>query len=109
MNFLSFARRILTNFFELFYLTKVEVLLKSEKISRSGTAGNGAFMEITVNGEKRRYEEGLTLRELMEDLKISEKVMAAAVNMEIVKEDRWGEHTLRDGDRVELLHFVGGG
>jgi sulfur carrier protein len=35
--------------------------------------------------------------------------MAAAVNMEIVKKERWGEHTLRDGDRVELLHFVGGG
>jgi sulfur carrier protein len=66
-------------------------------------------MKIQVNGEAREYPEGMTLAELIATLKIGEKVMAAAVNMEIVKKDRWGEHRLSDGDRVELLHFVGGG
>jgi len=66
-------------------------------------------MKITVNGEEREYGEATTLQELIEDLQIAEKVMAAAVNMEIVKKDRWSEHRLRENDRVELLHFVGGG
>jgi sulfur carrier protein len=66
-------------------------------------------VELTVNGEKREYDAPLTLEELIGALKISDKVMAAAVNMEIVKKDHWHEHRLNDGDRVELLHFVGGG
>jgi sulfur carrier protein len=66
-------------------------------------------MRITVNGEEREYDGPLNLETLIESLKISDKVMAAAVNMEIVKKDRWHEHRLNEGDRVELLHFVGGG
>jgi sulfur carrier protein len=66
-------------------------------------------MEIQVNGEKRQCKEGTTLQELIEDLKITDKVMAAAVNMEIVKQEAWNDHPLREGDRIELLHFVGGG
>ena len=66
-------------------------------------------MKILVNGEEREYQEEMTLLQLIESLKVGEKVMAAAVNMEIVKKDRWSDHRLVDGDRVELLHFVGGG
>ncbi|WP_457605615.1 sulfur carrier protein ThiS [Nitratifractor sp.] len=66
-------------------------------------------MEIVVNGEKREIAEESSLQELIDELKIGEKVMAAAVNMEIVKKDAWTSHLLREGDRVELLHFVGGG
>ncbi len=67
------------------------------------------MMEIVVNGEKREIAEESSLQELIDELKIGEKVMAAAVNMEIVKKDAWTSHLLREGDRVELLHFVGGG
>lgn len=66
-------------------------------------------MKITVNGEEKNYEKELTLLELMKDLDIEEKVMAAAVNMNIVKQDSWGSHLLKDGDKLELLDFVGGG
>ena len=37
------------------------------------------------------------------------KVMAAAINMEIVKQDSWNTHLLQDEDKLELLDFVGGG
>jgi len=37
------------------------------------------------------------------------KVMAAAVNMQIVKQDMWDKFSLNDGDKLELLDFVGGG
>jgi sulfur carrier protein len=35
--------------------------------------------------------------------------MAAAVNMDIVKQDKWDIYQLKDGDKLELLDFVGGG
>ncbi len=66
-------------------------------------------MKILVNGESREIPEGTTLQSLIDELGIAEKVMAAAVNMEIVKKEQWSGHRLREGDRIELLHFVGGG
>ncbi len=66
-------------------------------------------MKVTVNGEVKEIPAGTTLLQLIEELGIGEKVMAAAVNMEIVKKERWPEHPLQEGDRIELLHFVGGG
>jgi sulfur carrier protein len=66
-------------------------------------------MKVVVNGEEREYEESITLSSLIDDLGIKVSVMAGAVNMEIVKRDDWGSYKLVDGDKVELLHFVGGG
>lgn len=66
-------------------------------------------MTIIVNGNERTIEEGATLLELLKKLDLEGKVMAAAVNMEIVKQDQWDIHKLVDGDKLELLDFVGGG
>jgi len=66
-------------------------------------------MTIIVNGETKEYNTQITLLEMMNKLDIVDKVMAAAVNMNIVKQDVWDTHTLNDGDKVELLDFVGGG
>ena len=66
-------------------------------------------MIITINGEKRDIKEGITLKKLIDELGIKDKVMAAAVNMEIVKENKWNEYIVKEDDRVELLNFVGGG
>ena len=66
-------------------------------------------MTLIVNGETKEYNNELTLLEMMRELDIVDKVMAAAVNMNIVKQDVWDTHTLNDGDKVELLDFVGGG
>lgn len=66
-------------------------------------------MNLKINGEDRTFEEGLTLLDIMKLLMIEEKVMAAAVNMVIVKKDEWITHQPQNGDVIELLHFVGGG
>ncbi|HIC43126.1 MAG TPA: sulfur carrier protein ThiS [Sulfurimonas sp.] len=66
-------------------------------------------MTLVVNGETKEYEKQIHLLEMMNDLGIADKVMAAAVNMNIVKQDVWNEHLLNDGDKIELLDFVGGG
>ena len=66
-------------------------------------------MTLTINGEEKTFEEGLTLARIIEKLGIADKVMAAAVNMEVVKKDRWETFKPKEGDKIELLHFVGGG
>ncbi len=66
-------------------------------------------MHIKVNGELRELSEGATMLDLIRSLGLEERVMASALNMEIVKQDKWGETVLGDGDSVELLDFVGGG
>jgi sulfur carrier protein len=66
-------------------------------------------MQIKINGEIRAVKEGMTLFDVIAELGLESKVMAAAVNMEIVKQDGWKEAVLKEGDAVELLDFVGGG
>lgn len=65
-------------------------------------------MQLTVNGETI-HTESKTIAELLGELEIAQKTMAAAVNMEIVKKDTWQEARLKDGDKIEFLQFVGGG
>jgi len=66
-------------------------------------------MEIIINGETRTVKEETKLGSVLDELGLREKVMAAAINMEIVKQESWDVHALHDGDRLELLDFVGGG
>lgn len=66
-------------------------------------------MNIIVNGEAREFKDNTTLLNLLNELSLDGKVMAAAVNMNIVKQDSWNIHILKEGDKLELLDFVGGG
>ena len=66
-------------------------------------------MTIIINGETKEFEENITLLEVLKALSLEGKVMAAAVNMEIVKQDNWNSYKLKNDDKLELLDFVGGG
>jgi sulfur carrier protein len=66
-------------------------------------------MHIIINGEDKQFNDELTLQEIITSLKIEDKVMAAAINMEIVKKDDWKTYIPKDNDKLELLQFVGGG
>lgn len=66
-------------------------------------------MNIIVNGEEISTPESTTVEILLNNLEIKDKVMAVAINMEIVKKDKWETHIIEEGDKLELLHFVGGG
>ncbi|MFY9074318.1 thiamine biosynthesis protein ThiS [Malaciobacter mytili] len=66
-------------------------------------------MQIIVNGENREFNDEITLQEVITTLQIEDKVMAAAVNMQIVKKEKWGSFRLSNEDKLELLQFVGGG
>jgi sulfur carrier protein len=66
-------------------------------------------MKIIVNGEDRDIDDNLTVDALILVLGIKVKVMAIAVNMDIVKKEDWNTHLIKENDKIELLHFVGGG
>ena len=48
-------------------------------------------------------------KEIIQNLNIEDKVMACAVNMDIVKKESWSSYIPKDNDTIELLNFVGGG
>ena len=66
-------------------------------------------MKLIVNGETREFDENITILAILENLKIKDKVMASAVNMEVVKKEDWESFSPKEGDKVEFLQFVGGG
>ncbi|QKF65964.1 thiamine biosynthesis protein [Arcobacter venerupis] len=66
-------------------------------------------MTLIINGETKEFNDSLTLQNIITDLQIENKVMAAAVNMNIVKKDDWNSFIPKNDDKIELLQFVGGG
>lgn len=65
-------------------------------------------MQLMINGEVKQSD-AETIHALLLELHIEDKVMAAAVNMNVVKKDDWQNFKLSENDRVEFLQFVGGG
>ncbi len=66
-------------------------------------------MKLIINGDAKELPQDITLKRVIEKLNLDGKVMAAAVNMEIVKQNDWDSCVLKDMDKLELLDFVGGG
>ncbi len=66
-------------------------------------------MEILLNGEARRLDPGCTLERLLGDAQLAGRRVAVEVNGEIVPRARHATHLLQAGDRVEIVHALGGG
>ena len=67
-------------------------------------------MKLQINGEDRAFGDSpLTLAALVETLGMKADRVAVELNRDIVPRDRWAETQLKDGDRLEVVHFVGGG
>lgn len=66
-------------------------------------------MQIIVNGEQRDVLDGLSARQLVADMGITGKRIAMEVNLEIVPRSSYAEHIFKNGDKVEIVHAVGGG
>jgi thiamine biosynthesis protein ThiS len=64
---------------------------------------------LTINGEARALPDLSTLGALIEHLGMKPDRVAVELNREIVQRTLWSETPLRDGDRLEIVHFVGGG
>ena len=66
-------------------------------------------MTLYLNGESQEVPDGLTLAGLLEWLKLPADRVAVERNLSIVPRDRWADTLLEAGDRLEMVHFVGGG
>lgn len=66
-------------------------------------------MNLTINGENRALEKVDTLTALIEQLGMKQDRVAVELNREIVPREQWALTLLKDGDRLEIVHFVGGG
>ena len=66
-------------------------------------------MQIKLNGETKDVADGTTLLSLVEQLSLAPERLAVELNQEVVARAEWPDVKLSDGDRVEIVHFVGGG
>lgn len=66
-------------------------------------------MMVTINGEGREVPEGLTVRALLEFLKMSPERVAVERNLEILPRTKWPDTLVEVNDRLEIVHLVGGG
>lgn len=66
-------------------------------------------MQVVINGENRNFEAPLTLAGLVQALGMKTDRVAVELNRDIVPRDQWDRTQLADGDRLEIVHFVGGG
>jgi len=66
-------------------------------------------MKITINGEVKELEGEVNLDRLLEIFSLPSQRVAVELNREVVRRKDWGTTTIKDADRVEIVHFVGGG
>jgi sulfur carrier protein len=92
---------------------RVVVRIRSGEIKPPGTPAEGAelagLMTIQLNGEPREVPGGLTLGALLDWLKLPRDSIAVERNLEIVQRNSWDLTPVERGDRLEVVHFVGGG
>jgi len=66
-------------------------------------------MHLTINGEARSFPQPLTVAQLLDTCGLDARKVAVERNLEIVPRSGYGEALLAEGDRIEIVHFIGGG
>ncbi len=66
-------------------------------------------MRVFINGESKEISGTPSLAELIEQLDLPAARIAIELNREVVRRSEWSSTILQDGDRIEIVHFVGGG
>ena len=66
-------------------------------------------MQIVLNGETRTVESDTRLEQVVEQLSLPSKRIAVELNGSVVRRVEWPETPVSDGDKIEVVHFVGGG
>jgi sulfur carrier protein len=66
-------------------------------------------LRVHVNGEGKEVVEGVSLTDLIKQLDLPIQRIAVELNREVVRRSEWDKTALRNGDRIEIVHFVGGG
>jgi thiamine biosynthesis protein ThiS len=64
---------------------------------------------VQINGEAREVADELNLSELVNELSMAPERVAIELNQKVVRRNHWSATLLAEGDRIEIVHFVGGG
>ena len=67
------------------------------------------MIQIILNGKPHNIKEKTNIISLLETLSLSEKKVAVEINEEVVTRDSYAKKFLSSKDRVEIVHFIGGG
>jgi len=81
-------------------------------LAHSATAARSRYnarMQITLNGQPRECAEPTSVAQLLDQAGYAGRRVAVEVNREIVPRSRHASHALAEGDRVEIVHAIGGG
>ena len=68
-----------------------------------------SFIQIQLNGEPRQFAADATVSVLIDELALTRERLAIELNLDILPRARWDATVLHDGDKLEIVHFVGGG
>lgn len=66
-------------------------------------------MQIVLNGENKEISENISLKQLVDKLELKQERVAIELNKTVARRKDWAEIMLKDGDNLEIVHFVGGG
>ncbi len=66
-------------------------------------------LTVMINGERRQVPGPATAQSLLEHLGLDPRGVVVELNEEIVRRPQLGDTAIDDGDRIEVVHFVGGG
>ena len=66
-------------------------------------------MEVKINNKKYSFENEITVSQMLQDLKLSEKPCAVEVNKRLVSSSKHQDYFLEEGDEIEIVTLVGGG
>lgn len=67
------------------------------------------FMKIHINGEEKEIADGLNIARLLDELEIRPGRVVIELNRTIISREAQGSTSLKEGDVLEIVHFVGGG
>lgn len=66
-------------------------------------------IEVTINGDKKSFSSGLSIAELLSELKLNSRAIAVEINQQIKPRDTHETTRIQDGDMLEIVTLVGGG
>ena len=66
-------------------------------------------MKVFINGEVKNIQEGLNLDELLRHFSLPSQRIAIEMNMSVVRRKDWEKMKVNETDKIEIIHFVGGG
>jgi len=67
------------------------------------------MIEVKINGEMKQIPPGINLAELLKHLELPAERLAVELNEEVIRRVNWESVKVKDADKIEIVHFVGGG